>query len=161
MSASFSLKELREPSECARRPLFSIVLSQGLMIHVLIHMLYWGSCYSCSQYWIIKALCARQSHCPSFVYSLLSGSHSLSFAYSCFPLCLSVFEPNCKLPYLHLSFGLLHFHHLLNYMCKNFSVIRIQWWLVHFSQGAGGYTDIKNIYICISSNSGYYLNCRG
>lgn len=107
ISASFSLRELGELAECARRPLFSIVLSRGLMIHVLIHVLCCGSRYPCSQYWIIKALCACRSHCPSFVFSLLSGSHSLSFVYSCFPLCLSVFEPNFKLHYLDLSRSLL------------------------------------------------------
>lgn len=60
-------------------PLFSRVVSQGLMIHVLIHVLCWGSHYPWSQSWVIKALCACCSQCPSFTSSLLSRSHFLLF----------------------------------------------------------------------------------
>lgn len=85
-------------------PLFSRVVSQGLMIHVLIHVLCWGSHYPCSQSWVIKALCVCCSQCPSFASSLLSRSHFLLFniLFSLFlfhslspmhssPICTSVF----------------------------------------------------------------------
>lgn len=64
------------------------------MIHVLIHVLCSGSRYPCSQYWIIKALCACWSHCSSLVLSFSSSSHSFLFQpYSKFFLISTCFVP--------------------------------------------------------------------
>lgn len=123
-SASFYQRELGEVAECAKRPLFSIVLSRGLTIHVLIHVFCWGSRYPCSQHWIIEALCACRSHCPPSFFPLflvLILSHLHIFVSPS----VSFFEPNFKLCYLHCSISLLCFPPLLDYMCAHFSVTRI------------------------------------
>lgn len=41
-----------------------------------------------------------------------------------FSLCVSVFEPYIKFPYLHLSLGLLYFLPLLDKMHRHFTVMR-------------------------------------
>ena len=120
---SLSLKEWGEAAECARRPLFSIVLSRGLMIHVLIHVLCRVSRYPCSQYWIIKALCACRSRWPSFVLSLLSGSHSLSF-------CILLFLP--RSPNSSISAWWELIHSLTYNATKKKNVLFQTWQLSHW-----------------------------
>lgn len=110
-SKSLSLKELGKPAEWTRRPLFSTVLSQGLMIHVLIHVLCWGSYFSCSQYCIIKALCALTFPLPLFdsfplICFSISPLHNLgSFCLWMVSLvvCVLYSFPSYVLPLLNLS----------------------------------------------------------
>lgn len=110
-SKSLSLKELGKPAECTRRPLFSTVLSQGLMIHVLIHVLCWGSHFSCSQHCIIKALCALTFPLPPFgsfplICFSVSPLHNLgSFCLWMVSLvvCILYSFPSSILPLLNLS----------------------------------------------------------